>query len=85
MYYKGRTTQGEAESLSKNNKALPAIEPCKAQEQHGTLSSILGALMWIAFRTRQDIGWAVAAVSRAVRANELAEDIEQRDRIQIRH
>eukprot|EP00975_Prorocentrum_lima_P036834 7750801-Prorocentrum_lima.AAC.1 len=41
--------------------------------------------MWIAFRTRPDICWAVTRVSRAVKANELAKDVEQRAIIQIRH
>eukprot|EP00975_Prorocentrum_lima_P040301 8463825-Prorocentrum_lima.AAC.1 len=72
--------KGDPESFSKNKKALPEIEPCEEHDQHGTLSPILGALMWIAFRTRPDICWAVTRGSQAVRANELAEDVQQRAR-----
>eukprot|EP00975_Prorocentrum_lima_P022224 4675385-Prorocentrum_lima.AAC.1 len=69
MNYKERTTPGEPESFSKNQMPLPEVELCKAQDQHGTLTSVLGALMWIAFRTRPNLCWAVTSVPRAVRAN----------------
>eukprot|EP00975_Prorocentrum_lima_P056809 11917763-Prorocentrum_lima.AAC.1 len=59
MTYRGRTTPGEPDSFSKdkNKNNLPGVEPHDAQDQHGSLSSILGALMWIAFRTSPDIYW----------------------------
>eukprot|EP00975_Prorocentrum_lima_P011334 2409557-Prorocentrum_lima.AAC.1 len=62
MNYRGRTTPGDTESFSKDKEALPEVEVPDAQDQHASLSSILGALRWIAFffcRTRPDICWAV--------------------------
>eukprot|EP00975_Prorocentrum_lima_P053590 11245018-Prorocentrum_lima.AAC.1 len=64
MNYRVRTTPGGSHNHSKGKNALPE----EAQDQHGTLSSMLGAWMWIAFRTRPYIGWAVTRVPRAVRA-----------------
>eukprot|EP00975_Prorocentrum_lima_P046858 9794623-Prorocentrum_lima.AAC.1 len=40
MNYKGRTTPGEPESFSKGKKVLPEVEPCEAQGQHGTFSTL---------------------------------------------
>eukprot|EP00975_Prorocentrum_lima_P032225 6767533-Prorocentrum_lima.AAC.1 len=34
MNYKRITTPGEPESFSKSKKALPAAEPCEAEDQH---------------------------------------------------
>eukprot|EP00975_Prorocentrum_lima_P055931 11724923-Prorocentrum_lima.AAC.1 len=65
---------------SKNNSDM--------QEEHGiehTLSSMLGALMRIAFRTRPDICWAVTRVSRAVKRGEFEHEIDEKARIQIKH
>eukprot|EP00975_Prorocentrum_lima_P002866 632661-Prorocentrum_lima.AAC.1 len=49
------------------------VRSLDAQDEHGSLSCIWGALMWIAFRTRPDICWAVTRAPRAVRADEQAE------------
>eukprot|EP00975_Prorocentrum_lima_P045089 9444633-Prorocentrum_lima.AAC.1 len=49
------------------------------------LKKLLGALMKTAFRTRPDICWAVTRVSRAVRANDQAEDVGQRARVRIKY
>eukprot|EP00975_Prorocentrum_lima_P067276 12913916-Prorocentrum_lima.AAC.1 len=73
MHDRGRTTPGEPESFSKDRRALLEVKPHEAQDQHASLSSISGALMWIACRTRPDICWVVTRVSRVVRANEQAE------------
>eukprot|EP00975_Prorocentrum_lima_P000893 187319-Prorocentrum_lima.AAC.1 len=59
MNYSRRTTPGQPASFSKHKMAPPEVEPTEAQDQHASLSSILGALMWIAFRTRPDLRWAV--------------------------
>eukprot|EP00975_Prorocentrum_lima_P010884 2313693-Prorocentrum_lima.AAC.1 len=55
----------------KDKKGHPEEAPDQ-QDQHdfASLSSILGALMWIAIR----ICWSVTRVSSAVRANELSDD-----------
>eukprot|EP00975_Prorocentrum_lima_P034115 7169642-Prorocentrum_lima.AAC.1 len=72
MHYKTRNTPGEPESFSDNQKKKVTVSRNKSyiQEEHGvehSLSPILGALMWIAFRTRPDMCWAVTRVSRAAR------------------
>eukprot|EP00975_Prorocentrum_lima_P040341 8470465-Prorocentrum_lima.AAC.1 len=63
MHYRNRTTPGEPESFANNQKykVTGSRSHSNIQEEHGmehSLSSILGALMWIAFRTRPDICWA---------------------------
>eukprot|EP00975_Prorocentrum_lima_P040813 8571272-Prorocentrum_lima.AAC.1 len=64
MHYKNRTAPGEPESFANNQKykVTKSENNSDIQEEHGverTLSSMLGALIWIAFRTRPDIRWAV--------------------------
>eukprot|EP00975_Prorocentrum_lima_P066228 12907913-Prorocentrum_lima.AAC.1 len=63
MHYKARNTPGEPESFSYNKKQKVIVSRLNSNiaEEHGleaSLSSILGALMWIAFRTRPDVCWA---------------------------
>eukprot|EP00975_Prorocentrum_lima_P070915 12934754-Prorocentrum_lima.AAC.1 len=72
MHYKNRNTPGELEAFSNNQKFKMTGSKNKSniQEEHGielSLSSIVCALMWIAFRTRPDICWAVTRVPRAVK------------------
>eukprot|EP00975_Prorocentrum_lima_P036400 7657763-Prorocentrum_lima.AAC.1 len=66
MNYTPRTTPVEAEPFSKDRKGQLEVKP-DLEEQHdfATLSSILGALVSNAFRTRPGISWAVTRVSRA--------------------
>eukprot|EP00975_Prorocentrum_lima_P055807 11699697-Prorocentrum_lima.AAC.1 len=62
MHYKNRTTAGVPETFANNQyKVTRSKNDSNIQEEHGiehSLSSMLGALMWIAFRTRPDICWA---------------------------
>eukprot|EP00975_Prorocentrum_lima_P034188 7183146-Prorocentrum_lima.AAC.1 len=58
------------------------------QEEHGlehNLSSILGALRWIGFRTRPYIYWAVTRVSRAAKTGESEHDMQENARMPIKH
>ncbi len=41
--------------------------------------------MWIAFRTRPDICWAVTRISRSTKSGESMQEIEDRARTQIKH
>eukprot|EP00975_Prorocentrum_lima_P015454 3272462-Prorocentrum_lima.AAC.1 len=42
-----------------------------------SLRSILGALMWIALRTRPDTCWAVTRVSRAAKTGESQHEVDE--------
>eukprot|EP00975_Prorocentrum_lima_P053832 11296060-Prorocentrum_lima.AAC.1 len=74
MHYKTRNTPGEPESFSKNKQRVVVPKnSSNIKEEQGlepSLSFVFGALMWIAFRTRPDICWAVTRVSRAAKTGE---------------
>eukprot|EP00975_Prorocentrum_lima_P059573 12490057-Prorocentrum_lima.AAC.1 len=60
MNYRPRTAPGEAEPCSTYRRAPIEIRQYLEEEHDfASLSSILGALRWLAFRTRPDICWAV--------------------------
>eukprot|EP00975_Prorocentrum_lima_P070709 12933650-Prorocentrum_lima.AAC.1 len=62
MHYRNRNTPGEPESFSNHQKkrATESKNKSNIQEEHGLEHSfILGGLMWIGFRTRPNICWAV--------------------------
>eukprot|EP00975_Prorocentrum_lima_P033872 7114127-Prorocentrum_lima.AAC.1 len=69
MHYKTRNTPGEPESFSKNKqRVMLSKNVADIKKEHGlepSVGSVLGALMWIAFRTRPDISGAVTRVSQA--------------------
>eukprot|EP00975_Prorocentrum_lima_P035982 7570120-Prorocentrum_lima.AAC.1 len=62
MHYMTRNTSKDTwtETSTKGNNHIK-----QEQEDEPSLSSVLGALMWTAFRTGPDICWAVTRVSRA--------------------
>eukprot|EP00975_Prorocentrum_lima_P003716 811450-Prorocentrum_lima.AAC.1 len=55
------------------------------QEYEPSLSSVLGALKWIALWTRPDICWAVTRVSRAAKSGESEQEVEDKAREHIKH
>ena len=55
------------------------------QEEQPKVSAVLGALLWIAFRTRPDVCWAVTRVTTAQDANKTPEQVEDEARVRIRH
>ena len=94
MGYRSRTTPGEPDSFTKDQKEshkkqakLGGREEKFAGEEseEASISSILGALMWIAFRTRPDICWAVTRITRASKSASTMEEVEDKARIQIKH
>eukprot|EP00975_Prorocentrum_lima_P046813 9786834-Prorocentrum_lima.AAC.1 len=69
MNYKPRTPQGSLNhsQLTRRQDQLDVKQEVAKQHDYSGPSSILGALMWIEFRTRPDLRGAVTRVFRAVK------------------
>ena len=73
-YLKDRRTPGEPDSYS-NKPDHHAQDPL----EHTPILRLVGVLLWVSLRTRPDISWAVAKITR------LASSDESRARICVKH
>ena len=86
-YLKDRRTPGEPDSYSNKpehhaNKARvkhPVLRPDQDPLEHTPILRLVGVLLWVSLRTRPDISWAVARITR------LASSDESRARVCVKH
>ena len=86
-YLKDRRTPGEPDSYSNKpehhaHKARvkhPVLRPDQDPLEHTPILRLVGVLLWVSLRTRPDISWAVAKITR------LASSDESRARVCVKH
>ena len=86
-YLKDRRTPGEADSYSnkpehhaqKARVKHPVLRPDQDPLEHTPILRLVGVLLWVSLRTRPDISWAVARITR------LASSDEPRARVCVKH
>ena len=86
-YLKDRRTPGEPDSYSNKpdhhaHKARvkhPVLRPDQDPLEHTPILRLVGVLLWVSLRTRPDISWAVARITR------LASSDESRARVCVKH
>ena len=86
-YLKDRRTPGEPDSYSnkpehhaqKARVKHPVLRPDQDPLEHTPILRLVGVLLWVSLRTRPDISWAVARITR------LASSDESRARVCVKH
>ena len=86
-YLKDRRTPGEPDSYSNKpdhhaHKARvkhPVLRPDQDPLEHTPILRLVGVLLWVSLRTRPDISWAVARITR------IASSDESRARVCVKH
>ena len=86
-YLKDRRTPGEPDSYSNKpdhhaHKARvkhPVLRPDQDPLEHTPILRLVGVLLWVSLRTRPDISWAAARITR------LASSDESRARVCVKH
>ena len=86
-YLKDRRTPGEPDSYSnkpdhhaqKARVKHPVLRPDQDPLEHTPILRLVGVLLWVSLRTRPDISWAVAKITR------LASSDESRARVCVKH
>ena len=77
---KNRRTPGEPESFSDKPHVEPRaqkacvkhtpLQPGQDPLEHTPVLLLVGVLLWVSFRTRPDISWAVARIARLATSDE---------------
>ena len=86
-YLKDRRTPGEPDSYSNKSEhhaqkarvKHPVLRPDQDPLEHTPILRLVGVLLWVSLRTRPDISWAVARITR------LASSDESRARVCVKH
>ena len=86
-YLKDRRTPGEPDSYSnkpehhaqKARVKHPVLRPDQDPLEHTPILRLVGVLLWVSLRTRPDISWAVARITR------LASSDKSRARVCVKH
>ena len=86
-YLKDRRTPGEPDSYTnkpahhaqKARVKQPVLRPDQDPLEHTPILRLVGVLLWVSLRTRPDISWAVARITR------LASSDEPKARVCVKH